>query len=177
MNRLFFLVVAMIAIGSFAPSAIVTNMNAPEKAPKETTLHLNKVSMPDADIDSAGPGMVKLKSGTSGHFEAEFRMNGRNVTALVDTGASTVAINKSTARRIGIQISSSDFAHIVQTANGPTKAARTMIREIQIGRVKVRDVEAMVLDDKALDGTLLGMTFLSRLDSFSVKDGNLVLKQ
>ena len=35
----------------------------------------------------------------------------------------------------------------------------------------------MILDDRALDGTLLGMTFLSRLDSFSVTDGDLILKQ
>ena len=55
--------------------------------------------------------------------------------------------------------------------------AATIIREIQIGRVKVRDVEAAVLEDKALDGTLLGMTFLRRLEGFSVTDGDLILKQ
>ena len=90
-------------------------------------------------------------------------MNGKTVKALVDTGATMVAINKSTARRLGINVSPADFIYEVNTANGKAKVAPAVIREIQIGRVKVRDVEAAVLEDKALDGTLLGMTFLKRL--------------
>jgi aspartyl protease family protein len=135
-------------------------------------------------MDSAEPasvttasGEAHLKANDQGHFIAEFKMNGRTVTALVDTGASMVAINKSTARKIGINVSPSDFKYEVNTANGKTKVAGAIIREITIGRVKVRDVEAAVMDDKALDGTLLGMTFLKQLRSFGVTDGELVLKQ
>jgi aspartyl protease family protein len=104
-------------------------------------------------------------------------MNGRPVTALVDTGASMVAINKSTARRLGINVAPGQYINVANTANGQTKFAFVTIKEIQIGQIRVRNVEAAVMDDKALDGTLLGMTFLKQLESFGVKDGVLVLKQ
>ncbi len=132
---------------------------------------------PQTTSTSTPSGAVRLKPDARGHYVADFKMNGKTVTALVDTGASMVAINKSTARRLGISVQPSDFIHEVSTANGVAKVAGVVIREIQIGRVKVRDVEAAVLEDKALDGTLLGMTFLKRLEGFSVTDGDLILKQ
>lgn len=122
-------------------------------------------------------GQVRLKPDARGHYVAEFKMNGRTVRALVDTGASSVAINKTTARKLGLNISAKDFIYEASTANGKTKMAIAMIREIQIGRILVRDVEAAVLDDKALDGTLLGMSFLKRLEGFTVTEGDLILKQ
>ena len=178
MNRLFFILLGMIALGAFVPDMMVNKTSLSDSAGNDTISlkkSAEKTSAPAPEAVSSGS--VKLKAGPGGHFVAEFRMNGKGVTALVDTGASSVAINKSTAKRLGIQVSPNDFVYSVSTANGETKAARAVIREIQIGRVKVRDVEAMILDDRALDGTLLGMTFLSRLDSFSVTDGDLILKQ
>lgn len=132
---------------------------------------------PKVVVQSLSNGQVRLKPDARGHYIADFKMNGRTVTALVDTGASSVAINKSTARRLGLNVTPNDFIYEANTANGKTKMAITTIREIQIGRVIVRDVEAAVLDDRALDGTLLGMSFLKRLDGFTVTDGELILKQ
>ena len=178
MNRIFFILLGMIALGAIVPEMMVNNRNLSLSAGKDTIGVKNAADPAQTpEPEAVSSGSVKLKAGPGGHFVAEFKMNGKSVTALVDTGASTVAINRSTAKRLGIQVSPSDFVYGVSTANGNTKAARAIIREIQIGRVKVRNVEAMVLDDKALDGTLLGMTFLSRLESFSVTDGDLVLKQ
>jgi len=64
----------------------------------------------------------------------------------------------------------------VNTANGVGKAARVTLREVEIGSVRVSDVEGLVLQRGALRGTLLGMSFLSRLRSFSVENGKFVLK-
>jgi aspartyl protease family protein len=52
-----------------------------------------------------------------------------------------------------------------------------MIDRIEIGRVHVENIEAVVLDDKALSGTLIGMSFLKRLDRFEVENGALLLVQ
>ncbi len=112
-----------------------------------------------------------------GHFVTTAKMNGRRVEVLVDTGATSVAINKSTARRMGIHLINADFKYKVSTANGVTKAASTYIDRIEIGRVVVKNVRAAVLDDKALNTTLLGMTFLGELKSFEVKNRQLVLTQ
>ena len=55
-------------------------------------------------------------------------------------------------------------------------AARVKLRHVMIDNVKVRDVDALVLKEGAMNGTLLGMSFLSRLKSFTVTDGVLLLK-
>jgi len=120
---------------------------------------------------------VRLTADQRGHFLADFKLNGRRVEALVDTGATAVAINASTARRIGLSLKSSDFRHSVNTANGETRAAAVVIDRIEIGRIHVENIEAAVLDDKALAGALIGMSFLKRLGKFEVENGTLLLVQ
>jgi aspartyl protease family protein len=122
-------------------------------------------------------GEERIDGNAQGHFVSQFRMNGKPVEAMVDTGATIVAISKSTARRLGISVTTADFIYPVQTANGTTKVARAVIKTIEIGGIRVRDVEAAVIDDKSLGGTLLGMSFLNQLKSFKVEDGELILKQ
>jgi aspartyl protease family protein len=51
-----------------------------------------------------------------------------------------------------------------------------VIDRIELGGVKVDDVDGMVLPEGALRGTLLGMSFLGRLESFRVEDGILYLR-
>lgn len=120
---------------------------------------------------------VRLAADESGHFVSDFRLNGRTVQAMVDTGASAVAINRSTARRIGISLAASDFTVPVNTANGSTMGALATIERLEVGRVTVHDVQAVVLDDAALSGTLIGMSFLSRLKRYHVENRAMVLEQ
>lgn len=120
---------------------------------------------------------ARIKMDSRGHFQTDARMNGRRIPVLVDTGATSVAINTSTARRMGIRLSPKDFKYKVNTANGTTKAAATVIKRVEIGRVRVNNVRAMVLDDKSLKGTLLGMSFLGELKSFGVRNRELILEQ
>ncbi|MGB3501998.1 MAG: TIGR02281 family clan AA aspartic protease [Mesorhizobium sp.] len=120
---------------------------------------------------------VRLEADRSGHFRGEFRLNGRAVEALIDTGATVVAINSSTARRIGLSVQPSEFKYQVQTANGATKAAAVRIADLQIGRIRLDNVDAMVLDDRALKGALVGMSVLKRLSRYQVEGQTLVLEQ
>jgi aspartyl protease family protein len=120
---------------------------------------------------------VEIKADSRGHYLAEFKINGRPVTALVDTGATLVAMNLSTARRVGIRISPSDLTSSVNTANGKTRAAPVELGRLDIGRISIEDVPAVVLEDKSLDVVLIGMAFLSRLKKFEVSEGNLLLAQ
>jgi aspartyl protease family protein len=120
---------------------------------------------------------VRIDADPRGHFVTDFKLNGRRVTAMIDTGATAVAINASTARRIGLAVTPADFAHRVATANGTARAAVVRIDELQVGKVIVNDIDALVLEDKALSATLIGMTFLQRLSKYSVEDGALLLVQ
>jgi aspartyl protease family protein len=120
---------------------------------------------------------VRLPVDARGHFAGDFRLNGHDVPALIDTGATVVAINVSTARRIGIVLTPSDFTHSVATANGETKAAAAMIDTVRIGKIYIDKVPAVVLEDSALSGTLVGMSFLKRLSKYEVENGAMILQQ
>jgi aspartyl protease family protein len=120
--------------------------------------------------------MTELKAGSNGHYFTKADINNRGVEVLVDTGASTVALSYEDAEKVGLRPNTLNFDIQVSTANGIGKAARVVLREVEIDNVRVSDVEGMVLQKGALRGTLLGMSFLSRLRSFSVENGKLVLK-
>jgi aspartyl protease family protein len=127
-------------------------------------------------VSLSSPGKEQIKAGKDGHFVAIFEVNGRDIEGLVDTGATFVAINESTARRIGISGSDMDFRYAVTTANGTTQAAHIVLKRLEFGSIKVRDVEAFVLKDKALSGMLVGMSFMKRLKSYQVENDTLYLK-
>lgn len=122
-------------------------------------------------------GSYTLEANPSGHFSGDFLLNGRSVHGLIDTGATFVAMNETTARRLGFTGNSLDFRYAVSTANGPTRAARVMLDRVEIGGIRARDIETFVLADEALDSTLIGMSFLRKLKSYSVENGRMVLKQ
>jgi aspartyl protease family protein len=124
---------------------------------------------------SATPGTMVLNVDGRGHFIGSFRLNGKPVTGIVDTGASVVAINERTARMLGYSANSLDFRYPMQTANGQTQAAHIVLDRVEIGNVRVRDIDAMVLRDEALSETLIGMSFLTKLKSYQVKGGSLTL--
>ncbi|HRP79836.1 MAG TPA: TIGR02281 family clan AA aspartic protease [Aquamicrobium sp.] len=126
---------------------------------------------------SSGGRKVRLAADEAGHFRAEFRLNGRAVPALVDTGATLIAINRATARRIGLSVAESDFTAFANTANGRVRVAPVVIDRVALGRIELDRVAAVVLDDEALSGALVGMSFLSRLKRYSVEGGALALEQ
>ncbi len=165
-----FFAVAALTVPSFLeknPQLLEQRSEAPEPSSAEP-VEAQRVSL---------SGEEKIEMNSQGHFISEFRMNGRPVEAMVDTGATIVAITKSTARQLGILLVPADFTYQVSTANGTVKVAKAMIATVEIGSIRVRNVEAAVLDDRSLPGTLLGMSFLRQLKSFEVADGELILKQ
>ncbi|MGL4406034.1 MAG: retropepsin-like aspartic protease family protein [Notoacmeibacter sp.] len=144
------------------PNQVAFKVEPEQKTSNGTSLLGNKVAIP---MDERG------------HFQTDFKLNGRKVMALVDTGATYVAINRSTASRIGLKITTQDMKFKVTTANGQTPAASVVINEVAIGKIRVNNVPALVLDDKALDGILMGMSFLKELDKFSIENRTLILQQ
>lgn len=94
---------------------------------------------------------------------------------LFDTGASAVVLSYADARRAGIDVASLRFDTPVTTANGTGRAAMVTIAEMDVGGIKRRNVSAFVADRGALNGSLLGMTFLSTLSRYSVAGDKLEL--
>lgn len=120
--------------------------------------------------------IMELDAGSGGHYITNASINNRPVEVMVDTGASAVALSYEDASRIGLKPRNLKYDVKVSTANGEGRAARVMLREVEIGSVRVQNVEGLVLQEGALRGTLLGMSFLGRLRSFKIEDGKLILK-
>lgn len=125
----------------------------------------------------AGLRSVSIASDPRGHFQTEGRIEGQRIGFMVDTGASVIALNETSAARFGLRPSRADYNATVTTANGTIGAARTRLAMVDIGGLIVRDVDAMVLPDEALSENLLGLSFLSRLKRFEYANGRMVLEQ
>ena len=116
-----------------------------------------------------------LKAGQNGHFIVKAEINGRNVKVMVDTGASAVALSYEDAKDIGLHPGNLDYNVPVSTANGVVKAAGVNLDKVEIDGVRVSDVQGLVMPEGVMRGSLLGMSFLSKLQSFKVEDGVLYL--
>jgi aspartyl protease family protein len=132
---------------------------------------------PDETVAQAGIRSITLPRDSRGHFQTEGRIDGQRIGFMVDTGASVVALNETSAARFGLRPSRGDYNATVTTANGTIKAARTRLAMVDIGGLVVRDVDAMVLPDAALSENLLGLSFLSKLKRFEYANGKMVLEQ
>lgn len=161
----------LVMVGAVAISQVPKLMVMPSE-PAAPVLEIKA-----AEAAPVAPGSYSIPSNESGHYEATFRLNGRSVDGLVDTGATFIAMNETTARQMGFTGNGLDFRYAVNTANGPARAAHVIIDRVEIGSLKAQSVEAFVLKDEALKGTLIGMSFLRKLKSFSVEDGKMVLTQ
>jgi aspartyl protease family protein len=178
LRTVIFVAAAAAIAATQVPAVVETYRRSANQVPvafqSEENAKPRQVSAPPASLT---PGSATLAADRRGHFKGAFRFNGRSVEGMVDTGASLIAINESTARKLGFGVSSLDFRHTVGTANGNTEAARIVFDRVEIGNVRIRDVEAYVLRDKALSDTLVGMSFLKKLKSFQIEAGNLKLVQ
>ena len=128
-------------------------------------------------IVQTGTRSLSIPRDARGHFQTEGRIDGQRIDFMVDTGASVIALNETSAARFGLRPSRGDYNATVTTANGTIKAARTRLAMVELGGLVVRDVDAMVLPDEALSENLLGLSFLSKLKRFEYAGGKMVLEQ
>jgi aspartyl protease family protein len=121
--------------------------------------------------------MVEIRAGAHGHYYASAEINGRSVDVMVDSGASIVALTWDDAGRAGLYIRDSDYTQRVNTANGPARIAPVMLDRVSIGDITVRNVPAAVSEPGKLTTSLLGMSFLNRLQRVDMRSGVLVLQE
>src|ERR1700682_6364973 len=120
---------------------------------------------------------ISLPRDARGHFQTEGRIDGQRIGFMVDTGASVVALNETSAAKFGLRPSRSDYNATVTTANGTIKGARTRLALVDIGGLMGGDVEGMGLPGEGVSENLLGLSFLSKLKGFEYANGTMVLGQ
>jgi aspartyl protease family protein len=120
-------------------------------------------------------GSVTFYAGENGHFSITALINNQErINFLFDTGASTVALTAQDAEKLGFNLSTLKYNHPLNTANGTSWAAAVTLDSIQVGPITIRGVEATI-SQEGLDKSLLGMSFLSQLKQFSIKQNILTL--
>jgi aspartyl protease family protein len=134
---------------------------------------------PAAETQAAvsGPARVMLSSDRRGHFETSVTVNGRPMKALVDTGATVIALTYEDGRSLGLVRPGDRYEIRMQTANGTTGAKRVTLNSVRVGGISLSNVEATVAQEGALNVNLLGMSFLRKLRTFEIQNGRLVLEQ
>ncbi|WP_417541575.1 retropepsin-like aspartic protease family protein [Methylophaga thalassica] len=100
---------------------------------------------------------------TNGMYTATGNINGYTISFLVDTGASTIAMNATTASRLGIDYLRGQQVGI-RTASGSSVGYKVKLDYVQLEQIKLHNVDAVVLDGEEPSVTLLGMSFLGQLD-------------
>lgn len=149
---------------------------APAQTAMASTPRPYRSSEPEQSAAVHRGRVVELKAGAHGHYYATAEINGRAVDVLVDSGASMIALTWEDAQRAGLFIRDSDFTHRVSTANGVARVAPVTLDRVGIGDIMVRDVQAAVTEPGAMAKSLLGMSFLGRLQRIDIRAGVLVLQ-
>lgn len=164
--------------------AVVGNRTWFEPAQRAQPVQSAAVQAPDVQAFGAQPAPVSqtsqvptntlaYRADQRGHVTLEAAVNGASTRFLVDTGASFVALTPGDAAAAGIGRSSLSFSAAVSTANGVARAAPVKLREVRIGQLALSDVQAMVIEN--LNVSLLGQSFLKRLDGYEMRDGVLTI--
>ena len=120
-------------------------------------------------------GAVRVRAHRDGHFYVDSRVGDETVRFLVDTGATSVALSPADARRIGFDPAELNFSRRLQTAGGTVRGAPVVIRSLDIGGIRLRNVRAVV-NEQAMRHSLLGISALDRLGGYEVRDGTLTLR-
>jgi aspartyl protease family protein len=119
---------------------------------------------------------VEVGRGNGGDFAITAHINGARVAMVLDTGASSVVLTRDDAKKAGLPLEVLNYSVNIDTANGRTRAAPVTLERIAIGDLTERSVEALVAQPGQLRTSLLGMSFLNRLQSWQVSGDRLVLQ-
>ena len=123
---------------------------------------LRDAQLPKSENNSqTGQTTVTLFADSQGHFEFSGMINDKQVLFFYDTGASNVAIPEKIANYLGLIRGQSFYA---MTANGRTLAYQTVLETVQVGDIRLENIDASITTGLETDTILLGMSFLKHVE-------------
>ncbi|WP_313802040.1 TIGR02281 family clan AA aspartic protease [Sphingobium sp.] len=117
---------------------------------------------------------LRIPIAPDGHYWVEGMVNGAPTRFLIDSGASVTALSVTSARASGLNFDLNAPGVSMLTANGKIDAKRANIASLSIGPIRASDVD-IVISPAFGDVNVIGMNMLSRLKSWGVQDGEMVL--
>ncbi|RKE72729.1 aspartyl protease family protein [Pseudorhodoplanes sinuspersici] len=120
--------------------------------------------------------IVEIARGRVGEFNVLTQVNGGTIPMVLDTGASAVVLTQEAAKAAGLPLEVLNYNVTVDTANGRTRAASVTLDRIGVGGLIERSVPALIAQPGQLRTSLLGMSFLNRLESWEVRGDKLIMR-
>jgi aspartyl protease family protein len=124
---------------------------------------------------STGPRTLALTQSADGGYAVMGQVNGQPVKFAVDTGSTDIVLSPADAERLGVNLSTLNFDKVYETANGQGLGAAYTVADLSVGPIRFTQVPVSV-NKAEMSGSLLGMAFLKRLDSFEFKDHRLIMR-
>ena len=126
-----------------------------------------------ANQTSSGKSVV-ITRGDDGHFSVLAAINGHPTEFLIDSGATYTSINANTAASNGVEVDSSGYPVMLDTANGQTTAKRGRVKDLRISDIQLQDHPVLVSESFG-NTNVLGMNFLDGLKSWTVEGDKMTL--
>lgn len=117
---------------------------------------------------------VRLVRERDGHYHASGQINGRSLSFMLDTGATTIAISQAQADALGLDYKRGTRVRI-STASGEGWAWSIQLDSVSVSGIRQTMVPALVVPGSYPSQALLGMSFLNRLH-WREEQGVLVLE-
>jgi len=127
------------------------------------------------DPVTTGEHELVIPQDANGSFIVVGKVNGRRVRFVVDTGATDTVLSPEDARRIGADVASLTYGEPVETANGVGYSAPYTAERLEVGPIAFNDFK-LAINQAPMSSSLLGLSFLRRLQSFEHRDGQLILR-
>lgn len=173
------LAVTFVAFGSFAGGPNVgsayseTSSSSDENDPGPWFRDKGKKHV--SSVPDRNGGEVRLEREGDSHFYANVEINGRTVRMMVDSGASIIALTRADAEAIGINVDALPEMGSANTAGGVVPLRPVELGKVGIEGVDVVGVQAAVIDAE-MPASLLGQSYLSRLQSVRVEGDVMTLR-
>jgi aspartyl protease family protein len=133
---------------------------------------LRRDVMPQQMVEA---GQLVVPRAQDGHYYLQLRVNGREMTFMVDTGASSIVLSPDDAEYLGIDLAGLNYFGQAATANGVVRTARVRLEDVELGPFKDSAVPAFV-NEAAMEGSLLGMEYLGQF-SIEITGDRMILKR
>jgi aspartyl protease family protein len=122
-----------------------------------------------------GYAATELTRADDGHFYADLMVNGTPVHFLVDTGATSIALTREDAQKIGLQFSEGEFTARAQTASGTVGLKPVLLDRVTLGPLEATQVEAAIVEE-GLGQSLLGQSWLKQVGTVTIENDKMMLR-
>ena len=158
-----------ISLGLFAFLIFILLQQAPYQP--ELSRLTAKLGIDDQQVSGRE---LRVKMAPDGHFWVIATINGVKARMLIDSGATVTAISQQTAHDAAVETGAGIAPVMLRTANGVAPARTGSVDELKVGNIVARNLR--IVTAPGLGGLdVLGMNFLSRLESWRVEGQTLIL--